>query len=251
MARRMDPHSSNKFRNNTIRALALTITPGDVRTVERGEVVPNNADRKAGLTPDFFRQFCAPGWLEPWREPLRAPKPGAAVAKPPAQPTAAVTVEPVTIDVTEKPSEPEKPAEPEKTAEPEASTSDEKFRSDVVVWAEANGIGDVAEYIDVAPIELLRQLEGKTPDEVRALLVPDDKEQDPSSDAPDEGDGEGEGSKDDEPEDVPDTHVLDPYGSKKQVHKKAFNQFIRKNYPAKDLNEARDLAGLPPTKTKS
>ncbi|KKL64222.1 hypothetical protein LCGC14_2167210 [marine sediment metagenome] len=111
------------------------------------------------------------------------------------------------------------------------------------VW----GIPQAAEYIDTATMEVLRQVEGKSPDEVMALLNPDDKEQDPSSDRGEGGDDEAgsEGG-------VPDTHVLDPFhegeGEAQQIHKKTFNQYIRKTYPERDLNEAREAVGLPAMK---
>lgn len=310
--RHQDPTNATKFINITIRDLGCTVTPGDTRVVRKGEIVPTPRDIKYGLTADFFRNFCAPGWLSVYREPARAPappKPPAAkkVEAIPADVEAAIeaygkefkenidtlkvsyfsTTPRMTVadihlvtrkrraaDATkdgeggdegdgekDKDAEGSGEGEDDKTGETQESgegskdaegaqdgqeTDDPaaveaKFRENLKTWAQENGIGDVAEYIDSASMETLREVEGKTPDEVRALLDPNEGEQDP-----------GQSEPGDSASDVPDTHVLDPYhegeGEAKQVHKKAFNQYIRKTYPDKDLDEARASAGLSPAK---
>jgi len=295
--RHQDPTNATKFINLTIRDLGCTVTPGDTRVVRKREVVPTARDIKYGLTADFFRQFCAPGWLSVWREPNRAPAPPktpAAKAKEtiPADVEAAIeaygkefkenidtlkasyfsamprmTVADIHRVTRKRRAEDatedgeggdDEGGDDEKTTEsgegsedgegaPDGQETDDpagveaQFRENLKTWAQENGIGDVAEHIDSASMEVLKQVEGKTPDEVRALLDPNEGEQDPGQSEP--GDSAIE---------VPDTHVLDPYhegeGEAKQIHKKAFNQYIRKTYPDKDLDEARASAGLPPAK---
>ncbi len=292
MARHQDPTNAKKFINSTIRDLNCMITPGRSRLVKKREIVPTPRDLKAGLTVEFFRQFCAPGWLSVWREPAGAPKAPAAKAPAaklpeqiPADVAAAIeaygvefgedikqlkasyfsemprmTVEKIESVAQERRDAAaaaeaggddeggDKEADDATHAENEAVAAEAKFREDLKKWAADNGIPEAAEHIDTASMDTLRQVEGKSADEVMALLNPDDKEQDPS--AGNEPDASDEGG-DDAPE-VPDTHILDPFhtgeGEAKQVHKKAFNQYIRKTYPDKDLNEAREAVGLPPAK---
>ncbi len=288
MARHQDPTNAKKFINSTIRELSLMVSPGRSRLVKKREIVPTPRDLKYGLTEDFFRQFCAPGWLSVWREPVGAPKAPAPQAKKapetiPADVEAAIeaygkefgedtkrlkesyfsemprmTVEKIESVAQERrdvaaeggdqSADDEKTTEGGTDAENEVAAIEAKFREDLKTWATANGIPEAAEHIDTASMEILRQVEGKSPDEVMALLNPDDKEQDPSSG--DEPNAASEGG--DDTSEVPDTHVLDPFhegeGEAQQIHKKAFNQYIRKTYPDRDLNEAREAVGLPPAK---
>ena len=285
--RTQDPTNAKKFINGTIRDLNCMVTPGNSRLVKKREVVPSKQDLERGLTVGFFRQFCAPGWLSVWREPAVAPKapPPKIPEQIPADVDVAIVAyaeefkeDLATLRASYFSEMPRMTAEKieavaqerrDRVAAAEASkaegddekikegggekevaeddAAEAKFREDLKTWAEANGIPQAAEYIDTATMEVLRQVEGKSPDEVMALLNPDDKEQDPSSDRGEGGDDEAgsEGG-------VPDTHVLDPFhegeGEAQQIHKKTFNQYIRKTYPERDLNEAREAVGLPAMK---
>lgn len=286
MARHQDPTNAKKFINGTIRDLNCMVTPGNSRLVKKREVVPTKRDLENGLTVNFFRQFCAPGWLSVWREPAKAPAPPKKPAPKPAEAPETIPAnvakaieaygmefgediaqlkasyfssEPrMTVAHIQEVAQERRDAavaaegsdddDDGKTKESDDSTHAEnqvnaKFREDLKAWAEANDIPQAAEYIDKATMEVLRQVEGKSPDEVMALLNPDDNEQDP---------GESGVTRDWGGVEIPDTHVLDPYhegeGEPKQVHKKTFNQYIRKTYPEMDLNEARDAVGLPAMK---